>query len=123
MATVTEYNFTVPAPGEYHVVSGGARPHPTSECGPHCDPGDGLPKSTITIVELDTVPALAIRCAHCGKTGIALRGGINGARVCHTLWKDGAPLAEQDDCYRLVTVYGEPLGLRIPAGVTDGDDA
>lgn len=53
-------------------------------------------------------------CAHCGKARVLL-GSINGARVCHTDWKRELPVAEQDDCYRLVTVYGEPLGSRIVA--------
>jgi hypothetical protein len=52
-------------------------------------------------------------CAHCGTT-IATAVSINGADVCHTDWKVGVPLAEQDDCYRLITVYGEPLGVRQP---------
>jgi hypothetical protein len=50
-------------------------------------------------------------CAHCGQSG-AVRASVNDARVCHTDWKPGLPLVAQDDCYRLVTVYGEPLGSR-----------
>lgn len=57
---MTEYNFTVPGPGSYHVVSGGARPHPASECGPGCEPFPGLAEGTMTVVEMDTVPADAM---------------------------------------------------------------
>ena len=44
------------------------------------------------------------KCAHCG---LPMRGyaTVNGQSVCHH------PAL---DCYRLVTVYGERLGLRKP---------
>lgn len=50
-------------------------------------------------------------CGHCGRPRIGL-GWVGDVRVCHT-----GTLPPQDDpidCYRLVTVYGEPLGSRIP---------
>jgi hypothetical protein len=49
-------------------------------------------------------------CAHCGKPRVGY-GGINEAAVCHTGTVPAQ--AEPFDCYRLVTVYGEPLGARI----------
>jgi hypothetical protein len=50
-------------------------------------------------------------CAHCGNQvrGYAI---TQGQRVCHT----GTVPAQSEplDCYRLVTVYGEELGSRMP---------
>lgn len=57
-------------------------------------------------------PAPVGPCAHCGKPRIGL-GGIGGAKVCHT--GTLPPQADPIDCYRLVTVYREPLGARIEA--------
>lgn len=52
-------------------------------------------------------------CAHCGSPTMTA-ASINGADVCHANWMPGVPLADQDDCYRLITVYGETLGSRRP---------
>lgn len=43
-----------------------------------------------------------ILCAHCGLPARGYASLAGGTRVCHD---DREP-----DCYRLVTVYGEPLG-------------
>lgn len=53
-------------------------------------------------------------CAHCGSPvrGYAI---TQGYQVCHT--GTLPPQNEPLDCYRLVTVYKEPLGSRIPEGV------
>lgn len=50
-------------------------------------------------------------CAHCGR---GLRGFAvlaDGSPVCHT--GTVPPQDEPQDCYRLVTVYGESLGSRM----------
>lgn len=49
-------------------------------------------------------------CAHCGRsfedqTG---HGSVKGQVVCHPRIPDGP------DCYRLITVYGEEIGSRLP---------
>jgi hypothetical protein len=56
-------------------------------------------------------------CAHCGKTFPPGRPSayVKGAYVCHADWKGGVELSRQDDCYRLVMIYGESLGSRLPA--------
>ncbi len=52
-------------------------------------------------------------CGHCGNPRNGL-GRVGGVRVCHT--GTLPPTDDPIDCYRLVTVYGEPLGSRIPDG-------
>lgn len=47
-------------------------------------------------------------CAHCGCPARGFAGLATGERVCHG---DDGP-----DCYRRVTVYGEPLGSLLGAG-------
>ena len=52
----------------------------------------------------------AALCGHCGRPRTGY-GSVGGIALCHTgtLPPQGEPL----DCYRLVTVYREPLGSRI----------
>lgn len=49
-------------------------------------------------------------CAHCGKIGEAY-GQLNSSPLCH-------PNVGMD-CYRLVTIYGEEIGARLPGGRLD----
>ncbi|MGP3708506.1 hypothetical protein [Gordonia paraffinivorans] len=51
-------------------------------------------------------------CAHCGTYSDLLGGYAQGVRLCHP--DDGL------DCYRLVTVYDEPIGSRKPGGELHG---
>lgn len=44
-------------------------------------------------------------CAHCGRVGHTY-GSLNGAPLYHP--------TQGLDCYRLVTVYREPIGARLP---------
>lgn len=46
-------------------------------------------------------------CAHCGNS-LRGYGSVNSSYLCH-------PDVGMD-CYRLVTVYGEPMGARKPGG-------
>lgn len=50
-------------------------------------------------------------CGHCGSDR-EVHGWANGVPLCHP----NAGL----DCYRLVTVYREPVGYRLPGGPLDG---
>jgi hypothetical protein len=50
-------------------------------------------------------------CAHCGKVGETY-GQLNNSPLCH-------PNVGMD-CYRLVTVYHEPIGARLPGRELDG---
>lgn len=50
----------------------------------------------------------AEQCAHCGRIGHVF-AHIGDSAICHS---DEAP-----DCYRLVTIYREPLGSRIIRGI------
>lgn len=60
--------------------------------------------------EAETSPGDVERCAHCGKPRNGY-GNYLGAKVCHT--NTLPPQSEAADCYRLLSVYGEPLGSRI----------
>jgi hypothetical protein len=56
-------------------------------------------------------------CEHCGRTAAGYARDAAGNRLCHT--GEGGP-----DCFRRVTVYGEPLGILdgtsdLPKGVAD----
>jgi hypothetical protein len=55
-----------------------------------------------------------VKCAHCG---FQMRGSaaVADKPVCHT----GPPYP---DCYRLITVYHEPLGSRRPLSRVDEAD-
>lgn len=46
-------------------------------------------------------------CAHCGRTGHCF-AQVNKYPLCHP--------NEGMDCYRLVTIYDEPIGARKPGG-------
>lgn len=54
-------------------------------------------------------------CFHCGKAmGAGTEGGyakVHGRTVCHP------NVPERADCYRLITVYKEPLGSRLSGTV------
>jgi hypothetical protein len=50
-------------------------------------------------------------CAHCGKVGETY-GQLNSSPLCH-------PNVGMD-CYRLVTIYHEPIGARLPDGALHG---
>jgi hypothetical protein len=84
---------------------------------PHPEPPPGAPVMDFpseTPVEPPRPAEGTEPCAHCGKPRNGY-GGIDAFAVCHT----GTIPAQADpiDCYRLVTVYREPLGARI---ATDG---
>lgn len=52
----------------------------------------------------------AENCAHCGKPRNGY-GNYLGAKVCHS--GTVPPQSDPIDCYRLLTVYGEPIGSRM----------
>jgi hypothetical protein len=56
-------------------------------------------------------------CEHCGRLAGNYGGGwaaVGEARVCHP------NVAGRPDCYRLITVYGEPVGARrLGSGAAD----
>lgn len=51
-------------------------------------------------------------CAHCGRVSDRLEAMVNDRWVCHP--DTGM------DCYRLVTVWHEPIGARLPGAPFDG---
>lgn len=65
-----------------------------------------------TRAQLQAEKAGCYLCEHCGRLAGNYGGGwarVGEARVCHP------NVAGRPDCYRLITVYGEPVGSRRPA--------
>lgn len=51
-------------------------------------------------------------CGHCGRKANVIEAWASGVKLCHP--NTGL------DCYRLVTVYGETVGDRLPGEKLDG---
>lgn len=76
-------------------------------------------------------PAPERTCAHCGQRCGDYAGGLGGILtadggidLCHPNGVPPAGPVTRPDCYRRVTVYGEPLGALVnvepkPAGIED----
>lgn len=53
------------------------------------------------------------KCAHCGRADVVC-GTAQGVPLCHS--GDGL------DCYRLVTIYGERVGTRLPSAAVEAGE-
>jgi len=60
------------------------------------------------------VSRVTLCCGLCGRSYSQVNmGSANGVLLCHTPWVNATGRQYQTDCYRLVTVYGLPLGSRV----------